>query len=418
MKINYYLMLGVMVAASAVAQNNSNPQPPASPLPPVPAPASPTPVVAPAPDVLETNAPVKKAGAKHHKKSAKKAGAKSTATTAAEKPAFTEAPATLVPGTAEVFVSNLNVRGQAGLKGEVVAHLQKGDTVTVLSQINLDTHKADEPAQWAKIALPHGSDVWVRSSFINESDKTVQVKKLNLRAGPSEEYSVVGVIERGTVVNVLGTKGDWTKIEGPTNAFGFVAAMYLKQEASGNLPTNPSPSTETGLTADTNAMPATATTVAEPAPIVNQAAPPEPSMPATPANNNTLLPPPVPSENTAAPQPSIEPPAAAQPDNSLPPPPRIVTHEGYVRSSVSIVAPTYYELYDVSSEKAIDYLHTTSTNLNLARYNGFDIIVTGEEGLDARWKDTPVLTVQRIYVVSTNKPVVHVLKSPRASAMH
>jgi hypothetical protein len=158
--------------------------------------------------------------------------------------------------------------------------------------------------------------------------------------------------------------------------------------------------------------------VTEPAPIVNQAAPPEQSMPTTPANNNTLLPPPVTSENTAAPQPSSEPATTAQPDNSLPPPPRIVTHEGYVRSSVSIVAPTYYELYDVSSEKAIDYLHTTSTNLNLARYNGFDIIVTGEEGLDARWKDTPVLTVQRIYVVSTNKPVVHVLKSPRASAMH
>jgi hypothetical protein len=29
-----------------------------------------------------------------------------------------------------------------------------------------------------------------------------------------------------------------------------------------------------------------------------------------------------------------------------------------------------------------------------------------------------VLTVQRIYVVSTNKPVVPVLKSPRARSMH
>jgi hypothetical protein len=67
---------------------------------------------------------------------------------------------------------------------------------------------------------------------------------------------------------------------------------------------------------------------------------------------------------------------------------------------------------------AIDYLHSTTTNLNLARYNGFQIIVTGQEGLDARWKDTPVLDVQRIYVVSTNAPAVPILKSPRASSMH
>ena len=75
-------------------------------------------------------------------------------------------------------------------------------------------------------------------------------------------------------------------------------------------------------------------------------------------------------------------------------------------------------MYDPSTQKAIDYLHSTSTNLDIARYNGMRFIVTGEEGLDERWKDTPVLTIQRIYVVSTNKPVVPILKSPRASTMH
>ena len=86
------------------------------------------------------------------------------------------------------------------------------------------------------------------------------------------------------------------------------------------------------------------------------------------------------------------------------PPPRIVTHEGLVRSSVSPVAPTYFELYDPMTGNAINYLYSTTTNLNLSRYNGYQIIVTGEEGLDSRWKDTPVLTVQRIYVLYTNTP--------------
>jgi uncharacterized protein YgiM (DUF1202 family) len=419
MKINYYLMLGAMVAVSAVAQNNNNPMPS---LPPPAGTEQLTPApLEPSPAATETNAPVKKSSVKHHKKSAKKAAAKSKAKAAAEKPAFSESTVTLAPGIAEVFVSNLNVRGQAGLKGEVVAHLQKGDTVTVLSQINLDTHKADEPAQWAKIALPSDSPVWVRSSFINEADKTVSPKKLNLRAGPSEDYSVVGVLDRGTVVNELGSKGEWIKIAAPTNSFGFVAAMYLKQEASGNVPGNPSPSTETGLTADTNNLPTTPTTVPEPAPIMNQTPPPAETLPPPPANTSSLLPPPIGSQNANAPEPSAasQPPIPAPADtNLLPPPPRIVTHEGYVRDSISLVAPTYYELYSPSTDRAIDYLHSTSTNLDLSRYNGFQIIVTGEEGLDARWKDTPVLTIQRIYVVSTNKPVVPILKSPRASSMH
>ena len=77
-----------------------------------------------------------------------------------------------------------------------------------------------------------------------------------------------------------------------------------------------------------------------------------------------------------------------------------MTHEGWVRSSVSPVAPTYFELYDPTTGNAINYLYSTTTNLNLSYYNGLQIVVTGEEGLDARWHDTPVLTVQRIYVLS------------------
>ncbi len=415
MKINYYLMVGVLVAAGAVAQPNNNPIPPVIALPPVPLPAETAAPAAPAMPAPETAAPKKKAGAKHHKKTAKNAAAKKAV---AEKPAPAEPPSNLVAGPAKVVASDLNIRGQAGLKGEVVAHLQKGDMVTVLTQINLDTHKADEPAQWAKIVLPQGAAVWVRSSFINKTDKTVLPKKLNLRAGPSEDYSVLGVLERGALVNELGRKGEWSKLEAPTNAFGFVAARYLEQEPAGSPPANPETTPEAGPTA-ANTMPAT-TTVPEVASIPNQTPPPEQSLP-PPDKNSTLLPPPIAAENAAAAQPNAAPapaPAPAPEVNQEPPPPRIVTHEGYVRGSISIVAPTYFELYDPTTQMAIDYLHSTTTNLNLARYNGYQIIVTGQEGLDARWKDTPVLNVERIYVVSTNKLVFPILKSPRASSMH
>jgi uncharacterized protein YgiM (DUF1202 family) len=388
------------VAAGALAQTNS--------LPPIPPPLTASPTIAPPPAEI-TNAPAKKsAPAKHKKKVAAKKAA------APKKVAFVEPAVTLVPGPAEVAVDNLNVRGQAGLKGEFITHISKGSTVNVLSQINLDKPKAGEPAAWAKISLPTNAFVWVRSSFIDSTNKTVLPKKLNLRAGPGENYSVLGVIERGAAVSEVITKGEWTQIEPPASTYAFVAAIYLKQEASGTMvPTNIPASAETAVTpiAAIPEPPATTNTVAEAPAIVSQ---PPPTVPPTDTNSAMAVPPPT----TPAPvsTPAVPDTTTTEVDTN-PPPPRIVTHEGSVRSSVSMVAPTYFELYDPANNKAINYLFSPTTNLNLARYDGYKIIVTGEEGLDSRWKDTPVLTVQRIYVVSTNSPGSRI-STPRGSNAH
>jgi hypothetical protein len=82
-----------------------------------------------------------------------------------------------------------------------------------------------------------------------------------------------------------------------------------------------------------------------------------------------------------------------------PPPPRIVQREGIVRGSTSIQAPSKFALINPVDGRNMNYLFTTSTNLDLRRYKGLRIIVAGEEGLDERWPNTPVLTIQRIQVV-------------------
>ncbi|HEY5344781.1 MAG TPA: SH3 domain-containing protein [Verrucomicrobiae bacterium] len=379
MKTNCWLILGMMIATTAVAQVSTNA------LPEIPAPA----MVAPAaPAVVQTNAvapaPKKKAPVTHKKKAAAKK--------------ISEPASALVAGSATVVSPNLNVRGQAGLKGEVVGHLKSGDTVTVISQINLDKHAADEPAQWAKISLPSGTKVWVDSKFLDATNKVVSVKKLNLRAGPGENYSVLGVIEKGTPVSELAAKGAWSQIETPANAFAFVAAMYLKQEAAPVV--EPTPTAPVVVETPIVVPPPTASTVAEAQPVVAQ--PPTVADAAVAANASSVV-----DTNTVAPV-----------VDTNPPPPRVVSHEGYVRSSGSLVAPTAYELFDLDSGNAINYLYSTSTNLDISRYDGFQIIVTGEEGISARWADTPVLTIQKIYVVSTNSPPIHRVSSPRASQQH
>jgi len=340
MKMNCWLILGAMIATSAVAQNNTNTS---NTLPPIPAPSA---TVAPAPSTPAPAAePAPSAAPVKHKKHKAAAPAK----------AITEPTVALVPGPAEV-AANINARGQAGLKGEVIAHLKKGDAVTVLGQINLDKHKTGEPAQWAKIALPSSTHAWVKSSYIDATSKTVLPKKLNLRGGPGENYSVLGVIERGTTVNPITTKDEWMQIDPPASSYAFVAAMYLKQEAT-----------------------------AAPAPV-------------------------------AEPQPAMVQPSA--PSEPAVPPVRIVSHEGVVRHVASPVAPTKYELYDPATEVNINYLYTTSPTLDLSRYVNMRIIVTGEEGLDARWKDTPIINIQSIQVISQNAVPHVIVRSPRQSQAH
>jgi uncharacterized protein YgiM (DUF1202 family) len=386
MKKHCWLTLGLMVATVAVAQNNTSTAP-----------------TAPAPEKLmtadgqtaaiqtfpaepgKTNAPAKKAATKKRKVS----------TAATKKTPSAEPTIALVPGPAEVTVSNLIVRGQAGLQGEVVTHLFKGDAVTVLSQINLDKHAADEPAQWAKIALPSTVHVWLNGKFIDASSKVVSAKKLNLRAGPGENYSVVGLLEKGAPVSEVETKGDWIKIEAPTNAFAFVAAMYLKQEAAVPTVITPAPAP----TPEPAPAP-TPTPVPEAQPIVT--APP----PVVPVTTETAPPPAI---ATSVPAPT------AEVDTNVPPAPRVVMHEGVVRHVGSLITPTAYELYNPTTDINVNFLYTTTTNLDLSRYVGMKVIVTGEEGLAARWTDIPVLTIQRIQVIDTNVAPQSIYQSPRAA---
>ena len=227
--------------------------------------------------------------------------------------------------------------------------------------------------------------VWVNGKFIDASSKVVSAKKLNLRAGPGENFSVVGIIEKGAPVSELEIKGDWKKIEAPTNAYAFVAAMYLKQEA--------------------------------PAPVVAAVAPPTEIAPAP-------SPTPVPEAQPILTEPVNPPPAAipapepAVVNANVPPTPRTATHEGLVRHVGSLITPTEYELYDPVTDENVDFLYTTTTNLDLSRYVGMKIIVTGEEGLAARWSDIPVLTVQRIQVIATNAVPQRIYYSPRQSQRH
>src|SRR5207245_2045792 len=129
-----------------------------------------------------------------------------------------------------------------------------------------------------------------------------------------------------------------------------------------------------------------------------------------PATEPTIPPATPPPANTAAVPtllPAITPPPVttpAEPATPAPPPEeilvkRVVSREGIVKRSVSIQAPTYFALESLDTGKTINYLYSPVTNLVLKDFRGKRIVVTGEEMLDERWPNTPVINVETLQAV-------------------
>jgi SH3-like domain-containing protein len=372
------LILAAMLATGVTAQ-----VPPSAP-PPLPSPGDSTPPATPAPQPPAALPPAELSPVPASKPATKAATTKKK--TAKKKVATTKKPAApaakeiqpavplIVNEPAEARQNNVNVRGQANINSEVVAHLKQGETVTVLEEVTLKHPKTDEPAKWAKITLPPSAHAWVNKSFL-DANKAVVPAKLNLRSGAGENFSVIGLLHKGDTVKEVSTKGDWTEIEAPAGAYAFVAAHLLTHKEAA---------------APVVAPPVIPTPVPTPAIVENTqpVVPPPTDVPvasATPAAVPPINPAPVPD------------PLPVQ--DETPAPPRIIEREGIVGNTVSIQAPSHFQLESLDNGKVIDYLYTTSTNLVLQRYKGMTVLVTGEEGLDERWPNTPVITIQKIQVV-------------------
>ncbi len=337
------------------------------------------PVSAQAP--AETNTPVV----------APKVQTKGATKQAAKKPLVRKTQPVVNPEPGAAKQNNINVRGQATLNSEVIARLKKGDAVTVLEEISVAKPKQDEPSQWFRIALPSTVQVWVHSSFVDATTGTVKPNKLNLRGGPGENYSIVGRLEKGASVKTVGSKDQWLKIETPANAFGFVAAHLI--ERTPEPVSSPTPPV-TQKPPEIVVAPPTTVDVPTNAPAVVAEAP-TPTPP--------VVPPVTPAVAPTVPPVSTVPPVIA-PVETVEEAPiekvrKIVSREGILKGSVSIQAPTYYELRSLDTGKTIDYVYSPSTNIVLRDFKGQRVIVTGEELLDERWQNTPVLVIDTLQAV-------------------
>lgn len=136
----------------------------------------------------------------------------------------------------------LNLRAQPNTNGRVIGQLTNGETVTVL---------ADAASGWIQVKTAAGLVGYCSSDYVqldhatevtntgssSDTPQTARVKTsgdaLNLRAGSSSGSAVIGQLENGEAVTVLGTEGNWTYIQTSEGIKGYCSSDFLVAENSG-----------------------------------------------------------------------------------------------------------------------------------------------------------------------------------------
>jgi uncharacterized protein YgiM (DUF1202 family) len=281
-------------------------------------------------------------------------------------------------GQATVKEDRVNLRSRPVFNSEVVGQLSKGDQIEVMEHISAESPKAGEPAHWIKVALPKTNFVWINSKFIDAGTRTVSSARLNVRSGPGENHDVLGRLEKGAPIHELEVKGDWLKIQAPAGSYAFVAAHLLDKGAELAAKSKPTtPAAETSSTPSPTATQAqTATTPAS----TEAAGTPGDAAAATAATTAATTAPE--TESKPADPPLVK---------------RIVSREGIVRRTVSIQAPTEFALENTETRKMVNYLfNPPASGIMLRNFEGQRILVTGEELLDDRWPNTPVMNIEKV----------------------
>ena len=140
--------------------------------------------------------------------------------------------------TATVNADVLNVRSGKGTDTSIIGTLQNGETVTVLD---------NSDATWVKIKTSSGLEGYVHRDYLNfgsnagggsSTVKYAQVTAdvLNVRSGMGTEYSKIGSVSYGEIVEVLDdSNAGWAKIKTSSGLEGYVSKDYLGEVGENNV---------------------------------------------------------------------------------------------------------------------------------------------------------------------------------------
>lgn len=339
---------------------------------------------------------------------------------------------------AVVKVNQAKVRAQPSAHSEVLTHLKQGDTAVILAEQADPEARSGEPRRWARIEMPEHVPVWLAANLIDPKSKKVKVERINLRAGPGKNFSQLGQITKGTVVNEIRSEDGWMQIEAPAGCIAYMAAELLatspQRGATGRSASpdrRPGP-TQPPIPQATRAPSSTSTpaagilppVVAKPDPSARtEVTPPQsvespgspqvlttdnpvvkskPSSKTVPYETAAPAPPLYNSVDVVRPggNPGVGEHRVASVEPQYPLGPRVVTREGVVAETWSVKAPSYLELNSFRRREGLmNFLFTDDPKIDLNAFRNKHVLLTGEEWVDARWAKTPILRVQKIEAI-------------------
>ena len=255
-------------------------------------------------------------------------------------------------GRGTVKGNRCNVRSRPTTTAEVIVQLHKGDSVEVLER-KAGIEHPDKAVEWLRIALPATAKCYVSAKHL--ADGVVAADDLNVRCGPGANYRDVGKLAKGTKVEVVASKGEWTQNKPTSQCSGWIAAELVDVE------------------------PVAVPSVTPPAP--------------TAVNMPEIVTPPVaaPVTSAAAPAPAVSV-VNIDPDVAV----AYVVKDGYLHVVTDSNAPAAYELRTQEADRLsfrMAYLETSETNLK--KFEGKHVRVTGNQ----RWRKGdryPVIAIERI----------------------
>jgi hypothetical protein len=116
----------------------------------------------------------------------------------------------------KVTGDRVSLRANPDLNSELLDRAMRGEEMVFLGKTN----------GWAAVQAPDSLDFWVSSTYVQNG--VVQPAKLNVRSGPSMNYSVVAVLNKDDSVAMRGEFNEWLKIAPPAGSRVWISEKYVE----------------------------------------------------------------------------------------------------------------------------------------------------------------------------------------------
>lgn len=126
-------------------------------------------------------------------------------------------------GVVTLTSGRLNVRSSASTGSSVVARLDDGSYVTLISK----------SGSWWYVEYAKGKYGYCHANYISSLSSSAaaivntQYSNLNIRSGAGTSYSRLGTLQKGETVVVLSASGSWSRILYHGTKTGYVTSKYL-----------------------------------------------------------------------------------------------------------------------------------------------------------------------------------------------